>query len=219
MILTKETMDFSQKKGINVRFYPEKTFDEFKNRVYNERVNEVINYYKNHVAGCPSVLNGTANVVFNSFEELNDKAKKTAEREVLKCGRGLSSYDYDTLIIEYEGRYIVKKISTKSKLIDVSYIGKEINKSKKQYSGTYGKIAEKMQKLLFDNNINNNFIIYPTTYGIGVWCIFNWNAEKYISQVTEIMERNGIEYQNEYSDAFWVYRFKISKKQANLAKL
>lgn len=76
-----------------------------------------------------------------------------------------------------------------------------------------------MQRLLSDNNIENNLVIYPTTYGIGVWYIYNWNAKKHISLVTDILERNNIEYCNEFSDARWVYRFKISKKYANIGKL
>lgn len=127
--------------------------------------------------------------------------------------------NYDTLIIEYDNRTIVKRINQKSKKIDIEFINKEIEKSRKQYSGTYGKFADKMQKLLSDNDIENNLVIYPTTYGIGVWYIYNWNAKKHISLVTDILERNNIEYYNEFSDARWVYRFKISKKYANIEKL
>lgn len=219
MLLSLETMNYFANKGINVRYYPEKTYELFKQRVYKQDIQRYIDYYKNHVDGCESVLNNTANVLFSSMEELKQKAIESANMSVLKYGRGLSSYDYDTLIIEYNNRTIVKRINQKSKKIDIAFIDKEIEKSKKQYSGTYGKFADKMQRLLSDNNIENNLVIYPTTYGIGVWYIYNWNAKKHISLVTDILERNNIEYCNEFSDARWVYRFKISKKYANIGKL
>lgn len=219
MIIEKETLQYFANKGINVRYYPEKTFAAFKQRVYNEAVNSYIDYYKDTVDGCESVLNGRSNVLFPNMEALKNHAIESANIEVVKYGRGLESYNYETLYIDYNGRTIVKRIKTKSKEIDVDYINKEITKSEKLYNGLYGKFAEKVQALLRKNDIKDNLVIYPTTYGIGVWCIFNWGAEKDIKLVTDILNRNQIEYTNEYSDAFWVYRFKISKKHANISKL
>lgn len=219
MIIEKETLQYFANKGINVRYYPEKTFAAFKQRVYNEAVNSYIDYYKDTVDGCESVLNGRSNVLFPNMEALKNRAIESANIEVVKYGRGLESYNYETLYIDYNGRTIVKRIKTKSKEIDVDYINKEITKSEKLYNGLYGKFAEKVQALLRKNDIKDNLVIYPTTYGIGVWCIFNWGAEKDIKLVTDILNRNQIEYTNEYSDAFWVYRFKISKKHANISKL
>ena len=219
MNISKETIKHFANRGINVRYYPERTFEDFKKRVYNDAVNRYFDYYKDHVEGCEAVKRGTANVLYKSFEELRNRAIESANIGVLKYERGLDSSDYDTLFIDYEGRTIVKKISVKSKLIDIAYIDKEIEKSRKLYSGVYGRFADMMQKLLSDNNIDHNFVIYPTTYGIGIWYIYNFDAEKHISIVTEIMRRNNIEYYNEFSEANWVYRFKISKRHANIAKL
>ena len=87
------------------------------------------------------------------------------------------------------------------------------------YNGTYGKFADKVQKLLSNNGIKDNIIIYPTTYGIGVYYIYNWNVERDIKLVADILDRNNIEYYNEFSDERWVYRFKIRKKYANIAKI
>ena len=218
MRLSNETINHFANKGINVKYYPEKTFTEFKKRVYNDEVQNYIDYYKNHVHGCESVKNGY-NELFASMGELRNKAIKNADSYVLKYGNGLDPYEYTTLIIEYNNRIIIKKIAQKSKLIDIDYIQNEITKNDKRYSGIYGKFAQMMQKLLNENNITNHFVIYPTTYGIGVWCFYNFNAKKDISLVTDIMNRNNIEYYNEFSDAHWVYRFKISKKHANIAKL
>lgn len=219
MIIAKETLQYFANKGINVRYYPEKTFEAFKQRVYNESVNSYVDYYKDTVDGCEAVKNGRSNVLFPNMEALKKRAIETANMEVNEYGRDLDPYNYETLYIDYNGRTIVKRIKTKSKKIDTAYINKEIEKSRKLYSGIYGHFADMMQKLLSNNNIENNLVIYPTTYGIGVMCMFNWEAEKDIELVTDILNRNKIEYTNEYSDAFWVYRFKISKKQANIKKL
>lgn len=219
MIIDKETIKNFAAKGINVRYYPEKTFEAFKQRVYNESVNSYVDYYKDTVDGCEAVKNGRSNVLFPNMEALKKRAIESANMEVNEYGRDLDPYNYETLYIDYNGRTIVKRIKTKSKKIDVDYINKEITKSEKLYNGLYGKFAEKVQDLLRKNDIKDNLVIYPTTYGIGVWCIFNYNADKCIQVVKNIMERNKIEYYNEYSDALWVYRFKISKKQANISKL
>jgi hypothetical protein len=48
---------------------------------------------------------------------------------------------------------------------------------------------------------------YPTM----MWVI-------YIDKVTKILDERGIEYYNEYSEAGWVYRYKVSKKADNIAK-
>lgn len=219
MNISNETIEHFANRGITVRYYPERKFEEFKKRVYNDAVIRYYDYYKEHVAGCEAVKRGTANAIFDSFDDLKKRAVENANIEVLNYNRGLNPYDYDTLFIDYEGRTIVKKINVKSKKIDTAYIDKEIQKNRKLYSGVYGRFADMMQKLLSDNNIENNFVIYPTTYGIGIWYIYNFDAEKHISIVTEIMKRNNIEYYNEFSEANWVYRFKISKKHANIAKL
>lgn len=219
MIIKKETLQYFANKGISVRYYPENTFEEFEKRVYNDSVESYINYYKDTVSGCEDVGNGYSTLLFKSKEELREKAIEHANSSVLKYKRGLDPYDYNTLYIEYTGRTIVKKINQKSKLIDIDYINREIEKSKKLYAGVYGKFTDKINTLLKNNNIGRNLIIYPTSYGIGVVYIYNCEAQQDIKLVTDILERNNIEYYNEFSDARWVYRFKISKKQANIKKL
>ena len=44
-------MEYFADKGINVRFYPEKTFEAFKQRVYEDEIKKFIGYYKDHVEG------------------------------------------------------------------------------------------------------------------------------------------------------------------------
>ena len=47
----------------------------------------------------------------------------------------------------------------------------------------------------------------------------NWTAKDDIEHVTAIMQAKGIDYENEYSEAGWVYRYKVSKRADNLAKV
>lgn len=76
-----------------------------------------------------------------------------------------------------------------------------------------------MQALLKENGLGKTFSVYPTTYGIGIWVIYNWNSDEHIVKVANILKENGVEFYNEYSEAGWVYRFKVSKKADNLAKI
>lgn len=221
MILKQETIKCFADKGIIVKHYPEATYDDFKKRVYNNRVKSYVDYYKDHVAGCDAVVKGYANVLFKSEQELKSKAERNAEIEVIEHDRGLGSYDCTMLYVEYDDgenhRLICQKVNVKSKEITTEYIEKLIAKDKKQYSGTFGKFADAMNKLLMAAGYSQRgFWVYPTTYGIGVWLFYNWTAKRDVAEIEKILKVNKIEYYNEYSDKLWVYRFKISKKQANI---
>ncbi len=65
-------------------------------------------------------------------------------------------------------------------------------------------------------NIQGN--IYYTSFGFSFDCFFK--RQKEIDAQTQIikdkLDEIGIKYTNEYSDAFFVYRFKISKAKENL---
>ena len=216
MFIRKETIATLANKGINVRWYPEATFEEFSRRVWKKDVDWCVNYSKDHVAGCPAVLKGTANVLYNSFAELEAHAQKQAD---MWNARHCSPYEYNVLYIEYGGKLIMKKENVKSKEITVEYVDKLVAKNEKAYAGYYGAFALNMQKLLKQNGLDNKFSVYPTTYGIGIWVIYNWNADKDISRVTALLDTRAVEYYNEYSEHGWVYRFKVSKRADNLARV
>lgn len=51
---------------------------------------------------------------------------------------------------------------------------------------------------------------YPTLYGIGIFCFWMTSGViKAIDQMKEHLNRQSIPFTNEFSDARWVYRFKI----------
>lgn len=69
-------------------------------------------------------------------------------------------------------------------------------------------------KLIDDRGIT----IYPTSYGIGVFRLFGEVSDR-IKQIEDMLNASGITYTNEYSEAGWVYRFKVSKSKENIEKL
>lgn len=63
---------------------------------------------------------------------------------------------------------------------------------------------------------------YPTEYGLGIFCF--WTTEGVLKAIKALeghLQSKGIPYSNEFSDARWVYRFKIGitkEAHANLLK-
>ena len=217
MKISKQTIDALKSLGINVRWFPEETYEEFKKRVWQECYDFSYNYSKDNVRGSKATEEGRTNVLYESMEEFEEKCRKFADQT---WERHASPYEFTTLYVEHDnGQLLVKKENVKSKEITIDYIMKLVEKDRKVYSGTYGKFAMAMQKLCREKGLTNKFCVYPTTYGIGVWLFYNFNADKHIAQVEEIMKSRNIEYYNEYSDKRWVYRFKVSKKAENLSRL
>ena len=55
-------------------------------------------------------------------------------------------------------------------------------------------------------------LFYTTLYGIGFWAILSSRKDQEIAkELATYLKSKNIEYSNEYSDAGWVYRFKINK--------
>lgn len=92
--------------------------------------------------------------------------------------------------------------------ICIELIAKKQNISYIDYSKIFKKsgISEKFKR------------IYTTTYGFGIECIF-FNNDEIKKLVCDYLDNFGIEYTNEYSEAGWVYRFKIGKSKTNIDKL
>jgi len=83
-------------------------------------------------------------------------------------------------------------------------------------SNMYSK--EKLLEQIYDN-FNTDIIedtllrygFYPTTYGVGIFCYFQTNSVmNSISKMKQFLTNQNIPYKNEFSDAKWVYRFKIN---------
>lgn len=217
MRITEKTIETLKSQGIHVRWFPEASREEFEKRVWQEMYDYSFNYSKDHVRGSEAAEKGTANVLYETMEEFEEKCRRFADQTFK---RHCSPYEYDTLFITHDGEQIlVKKENVKSKEITVDYVLKLVEKDRKAYAGTYGKFALAMQRLCREQGLTNKFCVYPTTYGIGVWVFYNFHAEEYIEKVEQIMKDRHIEYYNEFSEARWVFRFKVSKKRENIERI
>ena len=75
-------------------------------------------------------------------------------------------------------------------------------------------MSKKVTNLISDSSIS----VYPASYGIGVVVLFG-RTDNQIETVKKILDDYQIKYKTEYSQAHWVYRFKISKSKSNLDQL
>ena len=218
MRISQETIKHFANKGVSVRWYAEKSYDEFKQHQWDKEYKRWFAYSKE---SCKELNPPKNDGSYESwaYETLAEYEKRTADFCDSIIDRHCDPYNFDKLFIEYDGKMIVKKENVKSKEITIEYIQKLIDKNEKAYKGYYGKFALNMQRLLKENGLDNEFNVYPTTYGIGVWVIYNWSAKEDIDKVTEILDKRGVEYYNEYSEHGWVYRYKVSKKEENINRI
>lgn len=214
MRLSEDLQKQFAEKGVSVRYYPERDFADFQKRVWQREYEYSYNYSKNS----EFLIDGVSRK--KTETELHKDACNFADGCVYgKYARSCDATEYDILYIEYDEKLIMQKINGKYKEVTAEYVQKLIDKNEKAYSGVYGAFALKMQKLVKAAGYGEKLSVYPTTYGIGVWRLYNWHLNKEAGAVEEILNRYGVEYYNELSDAGWVLRFKISKKKENLAKV
>jgi len=100
----------------------------------------------------------------------------------------------------------------KTKTIDKSYIKNEIEK---WLNSKY----KNLQKVFSILNIKGD--IYYTSFGFSYVCWFKEQGQfnKDITSIKNKLNELNIKYKNEFSDAMWVYRFRISKNINNLNKI
>ena len=212
MRITQQTIQALEEKGIKVSFHPESD-EEYRKKVWEENYRHFLDYYN----GGKVFIDGKVIHFDAKGEYEQSKAREYADRRIPYIVKDW--YNAETLYIRYgdKGRMVVQKVSVKSKEITEDYVMKLIEKNEKSYNGIYGNFADKMNKLIAGRT--SQLSIYPTTYGIGVWIFYNFKAEENITYVENILKEKGIEYYNEFSDAHYVYRFKISKKKENLERI
>ena len=208
MRVLEKTLQELNEMGITAKIYPY-DYEAFYQRCWKKEYDYVKHYHKDwNSPYCDSWI--------KSEEQLEQEATKWADEHVMRDVKDW--YNADMLYIEYDGRLICKKENVKNKLITTDYVLKLVEKDKKLYNGFYGGFTLKMKELLKQEGFDKGLNVYPTTYGIGVM-VFWWHGDGYINHVKQILDSRGVEYYNEYSDARWVYRFKISKKKENLARI
>lgn len=91
--------------------------------------------------------------------------------------------------------------------------------SKLNTDSTYKNFSIEFGKLL-NKKLKSSIDVYPTSYGIGI-SLWGWKDQiKKVNKIVKyLLDKYSIEYINEYSDANWVYRYRISKKAENIEKL
>ena len=219
MKIRQQTIDALKEKGVNIKWYSEDTYEEFKKNQWDK---EFKRWYEYSKSSCKE-LNPPRND--GSYESWQFETVAEYEKYIAKfCDRIIDRhcdpYEYTTLYVEHDGgKIFVKKENVKSKDITEEYVMKLVEKSRKLYAGTYGRFAIAMQQLCKERGYSGQFAVYPTTYGIGVWLFYNFRADENIADVKGLMDERGIEYYNEYSEHRWVYRFKETKKKENLEKI
>ncbi len=219
MRISQETIETLKSHGIIVRWFPEETYEEFRKVQWEKEYKRWFDYSKD---SCKE-LNPPKND--GSYEHWNYETREEYEASIRRfcdqiIDRHCNPYEYDTLFVEHDGgQILVKKENVKSKVITVEYVQKLVEKDRKAYNGTYGKFAMAMQRICREKGLAKTFLIYPTTYGIGVWIYYNFHADEDVEKVRCIMDERKIEYYNEYSDCHWVYRFKVSKKRENIERM
>ena len=217
MRISKETIDALKSQGIIIRWFPEETYEEFKKNQWQKEYKRWFDYSKSSCKELNPSCEWVSSWNYETLAEYEEHIRKFCDQII---DRHCSPYEYTTLYVEHDnGQILVRKENVKSKEITVEYVLKLVEKDRKVYAGTYGKFAMCMQRLCKERGLTNKFCVYPTTYGIGVWIFYNFNADKHIAQVEEIMKERNIEYYNEYSDHHWVYRFKVSKKRENIERM
>lgn len=214
MRISEEVIKYFSDREISVRWYPESTYEEFYKRIWQEQYDSSYSYYKN-VADRKAGIAGKYNTQFQDHEKLQEYVRRSAD----SCTRRYCDpYNFDMLYIEYQGgeKLIMKKISVKSKEITQNFIQHLIHANEKRYRTLCGEIALTIQRIMKVQGMNRKFSIYPTSYGIGVWRIYNYSFTDDCTQVEELLKSIGIEYSNEVSEAGWVYRYKILKSRHSL---
>ncbi|MDQ1339694.1 MAG: hypothetical protein QG567_847 [Campylobacterota bacterium] len=148
---------------------------------------------------------------------------------VKKIDRGFSNkngytFDFETEVLEDLDAQILTHPNDSEKLI-LFFDNKSASLPKKV---TMDWIAKKIDSREEYNNLSSLFNMlplhgncYPTTYGVGYFCLFKNNEEflKDRDLVDSQLKHIGLKYKCEFSDAHYVLRFIISKEAENLAKI
>ena len=107
---------------------------------------------------------------------------------------------------------IYKTIKAKKGEITFDWIADKLNSDV-----LYKSFAEHFNKIVSKFGLYG----YPTTYGIGVFVAVGYrnSINETKTQITNVLNQMGVKYENEYSEAGWVFRYKISKAKDNISKI
>jgi len=219
MRILKDTLSALESNGIIVSVFPteeaKQNWIENAKKEYEQHYRYAYNY---------QTWDDNGNAVWHHENERPDW-KSNMETYIEKSLTSTSLYyglwyDSEEVYIKV-GDILCKRKVGKSFLVTEEYVQKVIEREQKAYSGKYGEFAIDIQRMFAEKFSNGNVLgyIYPTTYGIGVWVFFNWKKDECIAKVREVLDGMNVGYSNEFSEAGYVYRFRVSKKSENRKRL
>ena len=108
--------------------------------------------------------------------------------------------------------YTNKTIKETKRETTFAYVMEQINKDK-----TYANFSNQFNKVISKLGLS----AYPTTYGIGVFVAIGFRNSIDITKnlIYQELKKLDIDFTTEYSEANWVFRYKISKSKENINKL
>ena len=116
------------------------------------------------------------------------------------------------LYVLHWGKGVHKLLTApKQKEVTVEWVMNKLNKQ-----ADYKNLTDRMRKLM--NTEDLGLSAYPASYGIGMMTLSN-NDKKRINKIKSALDKYGIEYKTEYSQAHWTYRFKLSKSKENIERI
>lgn len=118
-------------------------------------------------------------------------------------------------IVDGEKLLVMEKIKTpKKKEVTVEWVLNKLNKD-----SLYTNFASVFSKLLKEKGYGSS--AYATSYGIGVFVAFGFrkNINAAIMNIEAMLNDLNIDYKTERSNAGWVFRFRLSKSQANINRI
>jgi hypothetical protein len=116
-------------------------------------------------------------------------------------------------VFKFDPYYENISIKPLPKKVTFEWVMNKINKDK-----VYKNFSENFNKLLKAKGYEG-VNAYPTTYGIGVFVGFGIGINETKQKVESLLDSLGIDYTTEYSDAGYVFRYKISKSKENIDKI
>ena len=120
---------------------------------------------------------------------------------------------YQMSVYTFDPFYQNVTIKLPTKKVTLDWVMNKINTDK-----VYKSFAENFNKLLKSKGYED-INAYPTTYGIGTFVAFGKGIEETKSRIENLLKSLGIEFTTEYSDAHYVFRYKISKSKDNIEKI
>jgi len=156
---------------------------------------------------------------------IGNKFQKNLDELLKEEGWNVSYYDknvnnvpkekaYQISLSKFDPYYENISIKLPSKMeVTFEWVMNKINKDK-----VYKSFSENFNKILKSKGLEN-INAYPTTYGIGIFVFAGTKIPETKKNIENLLNSLGIIYTTEYSDANFVFRYKISKSKENIEKI